>query len=224
MSQLADPRIPLDSGGDQAYGAWMFWDFFAKRLDAPPVRVIRNVWRKAADASGKPRRYSVQAAAAVARGDNTTLKSMLRLFGARNSARLRTERGVENVTLGRNGEWTGRSSLDHLTHRYVDVRPGPRVRDVARLRVRLNLPSRRTGAAATIVTVHPDGRRSLRAVRLNRRGNGALTVDFGNVAGVVVVLSNTSTRMDCNWETFYACGGYARDDGRRYRVTTSVQR
>lgn len=222
-SQVADPTNPLDSGGSLAYGAWFFWDFFADRLGRPTT-VIRQLWEMAADAPGGPRRYSLQAATRLARRHDTTLRSELAAFGRRAFADRLSARGVEREKIGRRETFTTRPRLDHLTFRTIVLRPSRGVRRTDLLAVRLNLPPRKTGPVATVTTVRRNGDRSVSRVELNRRGNGRIRVDFGRARRIVVTLTNASTRMDCNWETQLACGGYARDDGLRYRLVAEVRR
>ena len=221
-SHLADPTVPLDAGGDRAYGAWRFWDFFAKRVGGNPDRIMRQLWAAAADGPDH-RRYSAQAAAVVAKRHGTTLRSVVAAFHARMYPRLRTERGIKAVTLGRRGDTGATWRVDHLSARHLELKPGRRVADRARLAVRLNLPPRRTGPRATIVTIGAGGKRSYERVALNRKGNGSVTVPFGKARRVTVVVSNTSTAMDCNWETSAICGGYPRHDNLRFRVTAEVR-
>ena len=222
-SQLADPTTPLDSGGPLAYGSWFFWDFFADRLGRP-ARVIRQLWELAADRPGQPRRYSLQAAARLARRNDTTLRSEVAAFGRRVFARRLTDIGVIRQTMSRRETFSARPRLDHLTSRTVVLRPSGDVRRRDRLAVRVNLPPRRTGPVATITTVRRNGDRSVQRVDLDRRGDGRTRVHFGRARRILVTLTNASTRMDCNWETQLACGGYARDDGLRYRVRAEVRR
>jgi hypothetical protein len=86
----------------------------------------------------------------------------------------------------------------------------------------VDAPRRR--AEARVIVVRTDGRRTRQAVRLDRRGDGSLTVRFDarGVARVIVTLVNTSTRYRCHEGTLFACGGQPRDDDARFGVAATV--
>ena len=119
---------------------------------------------------------------------------------------------------------TQRVRVDHLAARHLAFAPARDLRDRrARLRVTVDAPRKR--AAARVLVIRDDGRRVRHAVRLDRGGDGALTVRFGprTVTRVVVTLVNTSTRYRCHQNTMFACGGEPRDDDARFRVTAAVR-
>jgi hypothetical protein len=91
-----------------------------------------------------------------------------------------------------------------------------------RLRVRVDGPDRTTGPRATVVRLTTSGGIRRTEVKLNKRGNGTLTVPFNaeQTSRVWVVVANTSTRFDCRgrYVVGYSCGGRSRDDRRTYAV------
>jgi hypothetical protein len=77
-----------------------------------------------------------------------------------------------------------------------------------------------------VVVRYKDGRANASKVRLNKRGNGEIRVNFGRVevASVDVAMINASTRYTGCFKknTSYSCRGSARDNDRGYKVRARV--
>ncbi|MGH3091126.1 MAG: hypothetical protein ACRDOG_02165, partial [Gaiellaceae bacterium] len=116
--------------------------------------------------------------------------------------------------------WQARR-MNHLTTRYVSFRPRRGVPRRARLGVNVEVHPR--GGRARLIVFSKSGNRFIRAIRLNRQGDGHRRVPFGRkVRRVDLVLSNGSSRMrDCFsdrfFPPFYSCQGVPKDDRRTYR-------
>jgi hypothetical protein len=121
--------------------------------------------------------------------------------------------------------WKKGTRLDHLSGDSLRVSAGP---DLAgrrwRLKVRVDGPSRASSPTATVLLHQADGTVGRKRVRLDRRGNGSVTVPFGatRVGTVTVSLANVSTRFRCGRKTMLACAGESRDDNRKFTVRVAA--
>ncbi|KAA1428795.1 MXAN_6640 family putative metalloprotease [Nocardioides antri] len=228
------PGIPLDHFSNDRYahyGTWAWWEFLTARYGAG---LVRAVWARA-DAVGDAPNLSSVAALRTVLDRHAGLPRALASYAVANLSPADTY--AEGATwpsarLGRTHR-LGRSDrsasepvrIDHLAARHVVLAPERGLHGRRwRLRVTVDAPRRRS--AARVVVVRTDGSRARRAVRLDRRGDGARTVRFaaGEVARVVVTLVNASTRYRCHQDTLFACGGEPRDDDARFRVAAQVVR
>lgn len=229
-SPLTRPRSPLDrwgAGDGSEYGAWIFWRFLEERLYHGDPNVIRRVWNRAAWAFG-PDEYSLQAVARVLRNDGIHLADAFAGFGVANRLRAYadgdlyprtpTDRTFRIGPAQRRTAWQARR-MNHLTTRYVSFRPRRGVPRRARLGVNVEVHPR--GGRARLIVFSKSGNRFIRAIRLNRQGDGHRRVPFGSrVRRVDLVLSNGSSRMRCGRDglpPFYSCFGVPKDDRRTYR-------
>lgn len=221
------PGVPLDDFSNDRYahyGNWAWWEYLT---DEYGDGLVRAVWRQADAAGDAPDRYSVRALAAVLdrhQGLPRALTSyaVANLFPAQaypEGRRWPAARVGRATALSRTHRTESkRVRIDHLAAQHLAFAPAGDLQGRRwRLRVSVDAPRR---AAARVIVVRADGHRARHAVRLDRRGDGALTVRFDPraVARVVVTLVNTSARYRCGRNTMYACGGEPRDDGARFRV------
>ena len=218
-SQFRKPTVPLDaSRGLGVYGTWGFLRYLSERFGTD---VIREAWERADYSPGGPDDYSIQALDRVISRE-TSFDDVMGDFGLvinRPRAFLSEGKAFPTATedrflLGRAGATTGWQSytLDHMSYAPVDVRPGGSVRAGARLKVIIDAPGRPTAPEARVMVVRKNGSvGAIKAVALNRKGNGSTSVPFapGSVQRVVVALGNTSTdfRRCYSGTTSFSCGG-----------------
>ena len=218
-SQFRQPTAPLDaSRGLGVYGGWGFLQYLSERFGTD---VIRKAWERADYSPGGPDNYSIQAIDKVM-SKQTNFGDVMGTFGlAINEPKAFLSEGTrfpsateERFMLGRVGASTGWQSysLDHMSYAPVEVRPGGSVKESSRLKVLIDAPGRRTAPEARVMVVRKNGTSgAIQAVRLNRKGNGSVSVPFnpGSVRHVVVALGNTSTdfRRCYSNRTRYSCGG-----------------
>ena len=228
------PSVPLDDFSSDRYahyGTWAWWEYLAERHGD---RLVRAVWRQADTVADAPDRSSVAALRTVL-GRHEGLPRALTSYAVANLAPSHTYPEGSRWPAARLGRVlplgatrrtaSQRVRIDHLAARHVAFVPARDLRGHRwRLRLTLDVPRRRS--AARVVVVREDGRRDLHAVRLDRRGDGALTVGFDprGVSQVVVTLVNTSSRYRCGRGTTFACAGEPRDDDARFAVAGRLLR
>ncbi len=226
------PGIPLDAFSNTHYahyGTWAWWEYLTDRYGDG---LVRAVWNQADTVGDAPDRSSVDALGAVL-DRHAGLPHTLTSYAVANLAPARSYPEGNAWPAARVGRparldrahrrATGRVRIDHLAAHHLAFAPGSDLRG-ARLRVTVDAPRHR--AAARVIVVRVDGRRVRHGLRLDRRGDGSLTVRFGagTVAQVVVTLVNTSTRYRCHRDTSFACGGEPRDDAARFAVEATAVR
>ena len=238
-SQLADPLTPLDFGrARHQYGAWLFLRYLAERFGP---QFIARVWRFADDSAAQVsakelKTYSTAAVSKALAREGRSMRSVYADFVRVNLHPGRYyEEGasyfspyVPRWTLNRRGDDTGWAglTLDHLSSFYVAFTPGANAPPGRRLSVRIDGPAKWAGPEARVVVRYKSGKLSTLKVRLNRRGNGEVRVNFARneVAAVEVALINASTRYrDCfSRGTTLSCRGVSKDDNRSYKVRARV--
>jgi hypothetical protein len=239
-SVLISPRTPLDRGADGfEYGAWIYWRFLVEHfgeLDDPLI--IRHIWERAAGASADtdglgPDRvaenpYSTVATRKALADRGGSFRPIFAKFAQVNRVPAKFyDEGASyprapagsTRTMSRS-ETTGwrSTSLYHLANAYYSFVPAAGTGAGSTLRVFIDLPQRRLGPAAGTVIVFNDGSIERRQISLDASGNGSRTVPFGpgTVKRVDLVLSNSSTRMDCDRGTPFSCEGVGLDDLRPF--------
>lgn len=201
-SQLSRPWIPLDTtDGNAAYGSWIFWQFltelFGDDVSADPT-VIRHVWERAEGDT-----TSMQALRATLAARDTTFEDAYALFGTVNlmpetfyeegstfAASVPVTRGLK-LSEARQLRRT-KAVLDHLSTDYYRFVADPGLDGRRALKVRVDMPDRDAGSAATLVVDRGSGLAVTKPVRLRADGVGAARVNFtrGQVKAVYLVLSN----------------------------------
>ncbi|WP_322936694.1 MXAN_6640 family putative metalloprotease [Nocardioides bizhenqiangii] len=228
------PAVPLDDFSNDRYahyGTWAWWEYLSDRHGGG---LVRAVWRQADTVGDAPDHYSVDALEAVLQR-HEGLPRALTSYAVANlwpadtypeGSRWPAARVGRAVRLGQAQRSDAvRVRIDHLAARHLAFAPAGDLRSHRwRLRVTVDAPRRR--AAARVTVVRSGGRRATHAVRLDRRGDAALTVRFDRraVARVVVTLVNTSSRYRCGRRTMFACRGVPRDDDARFQVIARLIR
>ncbi|HEX5018442.1 MAG TPA: MXAN_6640 family putative metalloprotease [Actinomycetes bacterium] len=230
ISQFRHPRRPLDS--NQGLGVYGTWGFFRYLSDRFGTDVLLRAWQRADGSDGGPDDYSLVALRRAVQSQGADFDNVLGDFGmALAEPELYITEGdrfpkasVDTFTLGRKHDSTKwqRYTLDHLSFAPVVMRPGRRLRDADKVRISVDAPGRVKHPEARVMVVRDNGSFGpLRSVHLNRRGNGAITVDFGNrsVRRMILALGNTSTefRRCFSHTTRYSCkGGIPLDENQKY--------
>ncbi|WP_310962582.1 MXAN_6640 family putative metalloprotease [Nocardioides terrisoli] len=232
VSPIRHPQWALDFDGTYSvYGDFAFFKFLTRYLGSR--KVVRQIWQHA-DAT-HPGVYSLRAVREVITQHHRNPRKVLAMFGAWNTLPRHTypERSAYKPahfwatrTVTRSHP-TGTLSvrLLHLSSAPLRLYPGKRLGSHRKVVVRVNAPRRARGAAATYQVRFRDGRLKMGSFRLNKWGNGRHTYAFGHrqVASVVIVLTNGSTRMhDCGDGYDYSCGGRGVDDNRSFAVKARV--
>jgi len=201
-SQLARPWVPLDTtDGNAAYGSWIFWQFLTELFGGEELAdptVVRHVWERAEGDT-----TSMQALRATLAARDTTFDDAYTLFGTVNvapetfyeegatftasvpmtrSLMLSEEKQVRRAT----------AVLDHLSTDYYRFRADPELDGRHALRVRVDMPDRDTGSAATLVVHRGPGLVITKPIKLKADGVGAARANItpGAVRAVYLVLAN----------------------------------
>lgn len=223
------------------YGAWLWWMFVSEYLSTEPGikanEAIRQIWDRA-DGSPNGIAGDEDSLTATVRTVESVTQRPFRYafadFGAVNFfPDTFYEEGAEYInTVGNNlapalGEFTLTKNkprspatanffaeIDHLSNGYVVYTPGTGIKSTAKLKVTLDLPQYSRGPEATLIEVETTGLVHFKPFTLKSDGTATKTVRFGKgkIAGVVLVLTNASTRYTCFQDTILACGGLPKDD------------
>jgi hypothetical protein len=219
-SQFQRPKLPLDSSAGLAvYGSWGFWRYLSEQVDAG---IMLAAWKRADGSPDGPDAYSLRAIRQALDRRGVDLTQVLGDFGlAIAEPRKFLDEGasypsasLDTWRLSHAGDrirWRA-YTLDHLSFAPVRILPTDRLRNDARLRITVDLPSRSTAPVARVLVVRDNGTTSgIQRIRLDRRGGGALTVGFSpnNVRRVVLTLGNASDQFRNCWSgrTQYSCFG-----------------
>ena len=207
-SQLSRPWIPLDSTeGASTYGSWIFWQFLTEHFgeaEAPDPTVVRDVWQRA---QGDTTSMEALRATMTARG--TSFEEAYRSFGVANLhpetfydeaatfpvsvALTRAMRMTEERPLKRTD-----AKLSHLSTDYYRFKADSELEGRHKLRVRVDMPDRATGSAATLVVDRGFGFTTVKPIELDADGVGAAGANItrGQVKAVYVVLTNAGMGDD----------------------------
>jgi hypothetical protein len=239
---LKKPRIPLDRSSISqtdlhVYGDWIFFRYLTEKYGPG---LVKTIWKNADGAAGGRDDYSIQAIAR-ALSKKGGFRARFAEFGWRNRiARVTYQEGQANSypqsplsssanTLSHSNRSKSKSIvLKHQTNGYFEFKRGSGLSSSAKLTLVLNLPSKSTGAAASVLVFNKNGTVSPFTLGITSSGGGTFKVPFGsNVSRVDVVLSNGSTRYKRSTcfsdKTPYACGGAkSLDDGHAYKFTAKV--
>jgi hypothetical protein len=246
-SVLTSPAVPVDTGESGfEYGAWIYWRFLVEQLDelANPL-IIRGVWQRAdgsSDTDGPgpdivgQDQYSLQAARNAVSSRGLGFGTLFAKFARvnRTPERFYQEGGSyptappwATYTLGPDARTTGWKStqLRHLASRYFVFKPASNGAAEAALRVTVDLPRPRFGPKAIVLIRFVNGSIGVRKIRLDAEGHGHSTVSFsrGSVQAVNLVLTNASTRMNCDLGSVYSCTGEGIDDLRTYAYRAAIR-
>jgi hypothetical protein len=235
-SALRQSTVPVDLGGfDFQYGSWVFWRFLEEYFSDPAnpaagPAFIRRVWEWADGSPGAPDLYSSAAVENAAHERSSRFRLAFADFGSANffpsafyeEGASYPSPGAKRIKVGAGRPDTGwrKTSLLHLTNRYIMFTPGKGVTRKAKLAIDLDLPKSAQGSEATVIVMFKSGAVKFLPIGLSKAGDAFRRVTFNRktVSGVVLVLTNASTSFDC-WllpPTPFSCAGLSKDDGRRF--------
>jgi hypothetical protein len=233
------PWWPIDMFDAQfgnQYGDWIFYRFLSEYFGSPthpnPARdplINRQIWEKAAavPATNKGGKYSTQAIRSAIAARGASFDDAFAEFGWANASPVNwysdgalypTAGYVDRGLFGSTGSDNANRPMFHFSNDYFLFRPGP---TASTIDFTFDFPTISRGSAATVLTLNQDGSVSHTAVPLATDGTGNVTgvvFDDALVEGVVLVLTNDSTRMEkCGSHSFsesvtFACRGNALDD------------
>ena len=233
-SQIYAPQIPLDafsqSNGFQ-YGNWVYWEYLSTRYG---TRIVNKAWKQAGSLRSDGGKYSLQAIDRALKGKGGFHKNYAKYLAGNLTPAANFPEGAEYpggrifgskmLSKGKRSKRFG-TKLDHLSSKSYAFGPGKGLSGKKwKLSVRITGPARATSPSAVVVVHLLNGKRQVKLVKLNRRGDGSKTVTFDNrrVGAVAVSLVNGSTRYTCNRDTVLACGGKPLDDNARFAVKAKV--
>lgn len=233
--QMHQPSIPLDTDGFEYYGNWIFFELLTKHYG---VDAVRTIWRLCDASKGKTDHYSLQAVRLALAAHHTTFAKFYARFAGANllPQRFYTEGAAyaddaapltDTWTLGRHRRsvsWR-HYSLAHLTSTDVGFFPNRRLTGRWVLTLKVDGPATALGAAAEVLVIRRDHRVGLKAVPLNRLGDGRITVSFDarTIRGVGLSLVNASTRYQCWQGRPWSCQGIP-DPARTFRFKAFISR
>jgi hypothetical protein len=253
-SPVVNPNIPLDLDDKRSdsvlsnfkYGTFTFLQYLTETFDPG---LMRQIFEAGDGIPGKEPAWAVDAVDIALQSRTSSFRSAFADFGVAIIApSLFFEEGANwfvpdklgnpvpaEAPLPKAATLTARKKtigpkavvMDHLTNVFRVFRPGAGVLGKAKLRVTLDLPEWDTGPEATLVVVARNGSiSSIRPFRLNNAGDGTLTVPFGKVRSIILVLTNASNRfVDCTLQTFevnVTCHGTPLDDDVPYLYTARL--
>jgi hypothetical protein len=233
-SQIYAPYLPLDlfirNAGYQ-YGNWVFWEYLSTQYG---TRIVNKAWNQAGSLKGDGGKYSITALQKVLKKKGGLTKVYAK-FAAGNLTPAANYpegaeysspkvRGAKRLSKGKRTKRYG-VKVNHLASASFVYAPGKGLGGKKwKLAVGITGPAKATSPAAVVVTHLVNGKRQVKLVKLNRRGDGRTKVKFDNrkVAAVSVTLVNASTRYRCNKRTVLACAGKPLDDKQRFTLTGRV--
>ncbi len=245
-SALTRPQHPTDLGWNgYEYGSWLLWRYLTEHAARHGIRpgstLIKAEWKRADAAPSGPNDYSLQALRRILKRHGTSVAKQFAHYSAANAAPdgYYSEGAGYRKAVGRppaartytlaGGERRAASVvLDHLASKYVKLSPGKHLSPSARLRVKVDLPARYKGSAATLVMRFKSGATRLRPFDLNGRGNGSKWASFDrhSLASAVLSLANGSARIpEGSCGKGYrpvSCYGRPSDDGLYFRFAAKV--
>ncbi|HYP23371.1 MAG TPA: MXAN_6640 family putative metalloprotease [Actinomycetota bacterium] len=232
--------VPLDAGiAPYHYGAWLWWRFLVELEETGGLPIIRETWEYAAlDGPGADGLVSTFAIRKALADHNVSFAGAKAFFsvvnylpegfyeeGAAYRAEMNGKRPtpMATFTLGGTKKGTGLrvAKLDHLSAGYVVFKPGA---GVTKLRAGVDLPAGATSPSAAVLVLYTDGTVERASIPVNGTGVGALKgIPFrkGEVASVVLVLDNASTRFKACFQrsTPWTCSGIPRDDALPFQLS-----
>ncbi|CAN5424117.1 hypothetical protein BH11ACT8_BH11ACT8_01450 [soil metagenome] len=241
QSQMRLPRTSLDTFNAQGfhYGTWSFFRFLTEKYrtkKGPLPRLVLDIFTKADGAPGGPDQYSWQAVESVLKKKHTSGAAQLAAYAAANrrpgtsyaegrANHYPTAPLQGSAVLSRRSPRTTVApvALDHLTTATYRLTPRQTSKKT-RLRVSVDMADKVRGSLAIVTVLLSTGRTVVSKVRLDRHGNGAVTVPFGS-AGVryaEVTLVNGSGRFTCFDRGSYSCQGTPLDQHQQEKLSAHL--
>ncbi|MCW2814406.1 MAG: hypothetical protein JWN84_1861 [Nocardioides sp.] len=242
-SQLAQPRVPLDTFNGATgfhYGTWSYVRYLTETFPARKgglPRLVLDLFTKADGARGGPDQYSWQALDSVLRARGTSAAKMLGRYAVANrrpaqsyaegrANRYPTAPLLQARRVGAGQTKAGSVRLKHLTTATVRLTPQALRQRGWRLRLALDLPPAVRGASALVTSATPGGRVTTRTVRTDKQGDAVVRVPFSSrkVAWVELTLVNGSGRFTCFTRGAFSCQGTPVDNALRLQFAATAVR
>ncbi|NYE37659.1 hypothetical protein F4692_002792 [Nocardioides cavernae] len=237
-SQIYAPQIPLDAFSQTSgfqYGNWVFWEYLSSRYG---LKIVQKAWKQAGTLKGDGNKYSLHAIDRALKGKGGFHKNYANYVagnltpavnfpeGADIQAQFGGGRifGSKVLSKGKRSKRFG-TKIHHLSSASYAFGPGKGLSGKKwKLSLKVSGPARVTSPAAVVVIYKLNGKRQVKTIKLNKRGDGSKKVTFDNrkVGAVSVSLINGSTRYKCGRGTVLACEGKPLDDKLRFAVKAKV--
>lgn len=233
-SQIYSPQIPLDAFSQTSgfqYGNWVFWEYLSSRYG---LGIVKKAWQQAGTLKGDGDKYSLQAIDRALKGKGGFHKNYATYAAGNLAPAVNFPEGAEYaggrifgakvLSKGKRSKRFG-TKINHLASASYAFGPGTGLDGKKwKLALKVSGPARATSPSAVVVVYLLNGKRQVKMVKLNKRGDGSKKVAFDNrkVGAVSVTLVNGSTRYKCNRDTVLACGGKPLDDRARFAVKARV--
>lgn len=237
-SQIYAPQIPLDAFSQTSgfqYGNWVFWEYLSNRYG---VDIVNKAWKQAGSLKKDGGKYSLQAVDRALKGKGGFRKNYAKYVAGNLAPAVNFPEGAEIqaqfgggrifgskvLSKGKRSKRFG-TKIHHLSSASYAFGPGKGLNGKKwKLSLKVSGPVRATSPSAVVVVYLLNGKRQVKTVKLNKRGDGMKKVAFDNrkVGAVSVSLINGSTRYRCGRDTVLACQGKPLDDKLRFAVKAKV--
>ncbi|WP_300677929.1 MXAN_6640 family putative metalloprotease [Nocardioides sp.] len=223
-SQLRYPSTSLDTyGGNRGllqYADWIYFEYLTKRSTARTgsmPNLVLNMWQRA-DSLGADQ-YSMQAIAsalAARRLDFATTYGQFAAANRRPSSYLGggaypVASANRTFTLRKKAKRSGTVKINHLASATFRFKPKKISPGNRRAKISVDMANRSAGSVALVTIVQRNGRATVKSIKLNKLGNGAIKIAFSSkrIAYVELTLVNANRRYtDCSTnQSSYSCGG-----------------
>lgn len=222
------------------YGAWIFFRWLTEHRPQATGQIpnlILSMWQRADSAGGTATdHYSLQAVKWAMKRDGLSMTSAFAAFAAANrdprhdygegrADHYPRAKPTKKATLSKSRRHSATTfRVNHLAAATERFKPRHLPRK-AKLRVSVDMANKKLGSGAVVTVFGKDGT-TVKRIKLNKRGNGAVTVPFGSarVKRVEVTLANGSTRMKCWNGGGYSCDGTPKDNGVTEQLSATVKR
>lgn len=229
-SQLRFPGVSLDTWngnrGFLQYGDWIFFEYLTERLPARTgglPNLVLKMWQYA-DSLG-PDQYSIQAVASALAWRHQSFPTVFAQYAAANRRPSRTYRGggaypiatpSRTVVAGAHKRRKGSYKIDHLASVTVRLRPHKIRKAAYKATLSVDLANKSLGSGAVATVFFKNGRQTVKAIKLTKKGKGKVRVAFSTrkVAFVELTLvnANRSYRSCSANRRGYSCGGQPTHD------------
>lgn len=229
-SPLSNPRVRMDTFGNSFhYGTWIFFRYLSERYPASkaglPV-IVRDMFRKADGARGRPDQYSIQAVKSVLKARKMPFPKLFAKFSNANrrpaqvysegrANRYRPAPLFKAMRLGKRQSKALSFRAHHLTSATVRLKPARGVRGAnTKMRIRVQMAPAKRGSAAVASVKLKSGKFRVMPIRVRANGVGYKKVPFSRrtIRYVELTLANAGTNYSCFVGGPYSCQGFSKND------------
>jgi len=225
-------------GNSFHYGTWIFFRYLSERYPKSQggmPTIVRDMFRKADGAKGKPDQYSIQAVKTILKERGTAFPKLFAKFANANRrpAQVYSEGKVNNyrpsplfktLKLGKGQSKGDTIKLDHLTSATMRLKPTAKVRGDAKLKISVRMAPSNRGSAAVASIKLKSGKVRVVPIRIKATGAGLKKVPFssGEVKYVELTLANAGTNYSCWNGGPYSCQGVSKNENVKEAFRVSV--